>query len=104
MISFSCFHPGLNSASAFVIIVAMTIFKNNNQNPSSTNKVTMAKGEERGSVVSTNETISDRKSDQALRPESLKDYVGQSHLKRMLTMSIAAAKERQEALDHVLLY
>ena len=59
---------------------------------------------ERHSVMSSNETNSDRKSDQKLRPQHLKEYIGQSHLKMMLTMSISAALERKEPIDHVLLY
>lgn len=54
--------------------------------------------------MSSNETNSDRKSDQKLRPQHLKEYIGQSHLKMMLTMSISAALERKEPIDHVLLY
>ncbi len=40
----------------------------------------------------------------SLRPLSLKEYVGQSQLKENLSIFIEAAKQRQEALDHVLLY
>ena len=39
-----------------------------------------------------------------LRPRHLKEYIGQSLLKENLGISIAAAKKRDEALDHVLLY
>ncbi|MBR7044358.1 MAG: Holliday junction branch migration DNA helicase RuvB [Lachnospiraceae bacterium] len=39
-----------------------------------------------------------------LRPQSLKEYVGQSDLKQNLAIFIQAAKERNESLDHVLLY
>ena len=42
--------------------------------------------------------------DSSLRPQSLKDYVGQSDLKENLEVFITAAKMRDEALDHVLLY
>ena len=42
--------------------------------------------------------------DSSLRPQSLKEYVGQSDLKENLEVFIAAAKMRDEALDHVLLY
>jgi Holliday junction DNA helicase RuvB len=40
----------------------------------------------------------------SLRPQSLSTYTGQSDLKEVLQISIDAAKRRQEALDHVLLY
>ena len=39
-----------------------------------------------------------------LRPQSLKEYVGQSELKEMLNVFIQTALQRQECLDHVLLY
>ena len=38
------------------------------------------------------------------RPKSLQEYVGQSKAKRNLKVFIAAARKRQEALDHVLFY
>ncbi|MCD8308760.1 MAG: Holliday junction branch migration DNA helicase RuvB [Clostridia bacterium] len=39
-----------------------------------------------------------------LRPKTLADYVGQSRLKENLTVYMSAAKQRGEALEHVLLY
>ncbi|MBX3141955.1 MAG: Holliday junction branch migration DNA helicase RuvB [Trueperaceae bacterium] len=39
-----------------------------------------------------------------LRPASLADYVGQRRLKRKLEVYLGAARDRGEALDHVLLY
>ena len=39
-----------------------------------------------------------------LRPKSMRDYVGQQKVKENLSVYIAAAKARGEALDHVLLY
>lgn len=42
--------------------------------------------------------------DSTLRPQFLKDYVGQSNLKEMLNVFIKTAKFRSETLDHVLLY
>ena len=40
----------------------------------------------------------------SLRPQSLKDYVGQNDLKENLDIFMKAAKQRDEALDHVLLF
>ncbi|MEZ4608574.1 MAG: Holliday junction branch migration DNA helicase RuvB [Deinococcales bacterium] len=40
----------------------------------------------------------------ALRPRRLEDYVGQGKLKEKLKIYLEAAKNRQEALDHVLFY
>ena len=42
--------------------------------------------------------------DKTLRPQLLKDYVGQSELKEMLNIYIKTAIKREETLDHVLLY
>jgi Holliday junction DNA helicase RuvB len=39
-----------------------------------------------------------------LRPRTLDDYIGQDRIRDNLHVSIAAAKQRGEALDHVLLY
>ena len=39
-----------------------------------------------------------------LRPKSMEGYVGQEKIKDNLAVSIAAAKLREDALDHVLLY
>ncbi len=39
-----------------------------------------------------------------LRPKSMDEYVGQKKVKENLMVYIAAAKKRNEALDHVLLY
>ena len=39
-----------------------------------------------------------------LRPRVLDDYIGQDRVRENLQVSIAAARQRDEALDHVLLY
>jgi len=39
-----------------------------------------------------------------LRPRSLDDYIGQDRVRANLEVSVAAARQRNEALDHVLLY
>ncbi len=45
----------------------------------------------------------DRKLDLALRPRELSEFVGQGRTKKILWMSIKAARGRDEAMDHVLL-
>lgn len=40
----------------------------------------------------------------SLRPQYLKEYIGQTSVKHKLRVYIEAAKDREEALDHVLLY
>lgn len=46
----------------------------------------------------------DKQIDRAVRPKTLDDYTGQPHVKAQLEIFIAAAKKRQDALDHVLIY
>ena len=48
--------------------------------------------------------IEDYGFENTIRPKLLKDYIGQSSVKEQLNIFIKAAKSRQEALDHVLLY
>ncbi len=42
--------------------------------------------------------------DKSLRPRLLSEYIGQDRIKENLSICIAAAKERAEPLDHVLLH
>ncbi|MEI6381804.1 MAG: Holliday junction branch migration DNA helicase RuvB [Cyanobacteriota bacterium ELA615] len=42
--------------------------------------------------------------EESLRPNSLAEYIGQSSIKQVLEVAIAAAKARKEPLDHLLLY
>lgn len=46
----------------------------------------------------------DAMNDAVLRPRTLEEFVGQTELKENLRVFIDAAKQRGEALDHVLLY
>lgn len=57
-----------------------------------------------GRVIETNITEEDIKIEGNLRPQYLKDYIGQEKAKETLTIYIEAAKQRQDALDHVLFY
>jgi len=49
-------------------------------------------------------TPEDRRVESMLRPETLSEFVGQKQLKENLAVFIEAAKQRDEQLDHVLLY
>ena len=42
--------------------------------------------------------------ERSLRPHRLDEYVGQENVKELLKVYIEAAKQRGDALDHVLLY
>jgi holliday junction DNA helicase RuvB len=58
----------------------------------------------RASILSARESRSDHAAETSLRPQTIAEYVGQTRLKAMLQMSIAAAKSRGEPLDHILFY
>ena len=49
-------------------------------------------------------TEEEKKIERSLRPQYLKDYVGQTKIKSILKVFIDAAKSRGESLDHVLFY
>ncbi|MCI5515894.1 Holliday junction branch migration DNA helicase RuvB [Roseburia sp. MUC/MUC-530-WT-4D] len=55
-------------------------------------------------VISTQIQEEDLKIETSLRPQQLKDYIGQEKIKSNLKVYIEAAKQRGEALDHVLFY
>ena len=55
-------------------------------------------------IIQTSVIEEDIKSDNILRPQLLKDYVGQKDIKSNIEICIKAAKDRSEALDHVLFY
>ena len=55
-------------------------------------------------IVTTGNLEEDLKIENHLRPQLLKDYVGQEKAKETLKIYIEAAKSRNESLDHVLFY
>ena len=55
-------------------------------------------------MITTEFTQEDEKIETGLRPQYLIDYIGQKKVKDNLKVYIEAAKQRQESLDHVLLY
>jgi Holliday junction DNA helicase RuvB len=55
------------------------------------------------SIISPDRTEEDLDLDLSLRPQQLGDFIGQERLKENLAVFIQATKERNEALDHVLL-
>ncbi len=56
-----------------------------------------------GMLLSSSKTDYDAE-ENALRPKTLEEYVGQDKVKENLTVYMNAAKSRGDALDHVLLY
>src|SRR5438128_7523679 len=55
-------------------------------------------------VVTAVRVDDDAQYEAGLRPRVLDEYIGQDRVRENLQVSIAAARQRGEALDHVLLY
>ncbi|MGC5774306.1 Holliday junction branch migration DNA helicase RuvB [Paenibacillus pabuli] len=55
-------------------------------------------------IISANLMMEDQAVELSLRPRYLNEYIGQNQVKENLKIYIEAAKMRNEALDHVLLY
>lgn len=55
-------------------------------------------------MISTELMEEDRRIENTLRPQMLIDYIGQAKVKENLKIYIEAAKQREEALDHVLFF
>ncbi|WP_211747576.1 Holliday junction branch migration DNA helicase RuvB [Paenibacillus sp. Marseille-Q4541] len=55
-------------------------------------------------IISANLMMEDQAVELSLRPRYLNEYIGQDQVKENLKVYIEAAKMRNEALDHVLLY
>ncbi|MBQ6404839.1 MAG: Holliday junction branch migration DNA helicase RuvB [Bacilli bacterium] len=56
------------------------------------------------SIVKNYELLDDNIIDNTIRPETIEEYIGQSDVKENIRVFVKAAKMRNEALDHVLLY
>jgi Holliday junction DNA helicase RuvB len=55
-------------------------------------------------VVDAAETREEEGADASIRPRSLAEYVGQSAIHELLALAIQAARQRGDALDHVLVF
>ena len=55
-------------------------------------------------IVKNKEVDNDNILDNTIRPETIDEYIGQSEVKENIKVFVEAAKIRDEALDHVLLY
>ncbi len=64
----------------------------------------MSKGKMTHRTIETNITEEDVRIEGSLRPQRLEDYIGQDKIKDNLKVYIEAAKQRKDALDHVLFY
>jgi Holliday junction DNA helicase RuvB len=59
---------------------------------------------ENNRLISATNTAEDEVVEQAIRPGSLDDYVGQDAVKKQMRIFIAAARQRSDALDHTLIF
>ncbi len=55
-------------------------------------------------IITVDFQTEDTEVEQKLRPETLDTYIGQENIKSNMKIFMQAAKQRKEALDHVLLY
>jgi Holliday junction DNA helicase RuvB len=58
----------------------------------------------RNRIISGKALEEDARIDASVRPQKIEDFIGQSRVKENLKIAIDAARNRGEALDHVLLY
>lgn len=61
-------------------------------------------GETEDDRIISSHALTEDVEENSLRPKSIREYIGQSRIKRNLEVYMTAAKKRGEALDHVLLY
>lgn len=55
-------------------------------------------------ILELDENVEDRVMEPTIRPAMLQDYIGQPDVKQQMQIFIQAAKSRQQALDHVLIF
>jgi Holliday junction DNA helicase RuvB len=58
----------------------------------------------RNRIISGKALEEDARIDASVRPQKIEDFIGQSRVKENLKIAVDAARNRGEALDHVLLY
>jgi len=59
---------------------------------------------EQDRLISTGGSPEDEAFDRAIRPRLLKDFVGQATVKKQMDIFIRAARNREQAMDHVLIF
>ncbi len=55
-------------------------------------------------LITSTLNMEDNEIENSLRPKSVAEYIGQSKVKEKINICIEAARQREESLDHVLLY
>ena len=63
-----------------------------------------SKSNEEHILIATATNEDNENNEDKIRPHRLEDYIGQQDLKEVLAIAISAAKQRKEALDHLLFY
>ncbi len=64
----------------------------------------MTEPAEHDRLIDASSSSIEEQAEQAIRPESLDDYVGQEAVKKQMRIFIAAARKRGDALDHTLIF
>ena len=59
---------------------------------------------EQDRLISTGGSPEDEAFDRAIRPRLLKEFVGQATVKKQMDIFIRAARNREQAMDHVLIF
>ena len=59
---------------------------------------------EQDRIITAGDSVEDQAFDRAIRPRVLADYIGQASVKKQMNIFITAAKQRAEAMDHVLIF
>lgn len=54
--------------------------------------------------ISPQPVMAEERQDRAIRPKTLADYIGQPHVREQMEIFIGAARARDEALDHTLVF
>ena len=55
-------------------------------------------------IVTTSSSEAERRQDWAIRPKTFNEYCGQNEVAEQLQLFIKAARARNEALDHTLIF
>ncbi len=55
-------------------------------------------------IIDAEPTPAEQRVDLAIRPKTLKDYIGQPAMREQMDIFISAARQRNEALDHTLIF
>lgn len=95
---------GWKAASSFRVTMAIKRSQANPKQVASTKPSLESVRDPLTTSLALPEEDDQNQSEDRIRPQTLSDYVGQKDLKEVLLIAIAAAKVRQDPLDHMLFY